>query len=201
MLQHRSTNFKLDYCEIFLTKDESIVLFNTLSSILPIKKKRTAWLFGDDFNYQVETKNYTMDTRPEPWLSCLIPIKEKLEKFIYIQYGDHVKFNVCVIQQYPNGKFGINPHRDKEMMPGTMICGISLGQQRNIVMSKYKTEVLGQQRNIVMSKYKTEVLTQPLKNGSLYVLLPPTNDFYAHSIPKDDSLGVRFSLTFRNKTI
>lgn len=183
MLQHRSTNFNLDYCESFLTEDESKILFNTLSCILPIQKKRTAWLFGDAMTYKVSTKNYSMERNPEPWLSCLLPIKEKLEKFIFLQYDEKINFNVCVIQQYPNGKYGIDRHRDKEMTPGTIICGISLGQQRNLVMSKYKTDVL----------------TQPLKNGSLYVLLPPTNDFYSHSIVKDTSLGVRFSLTFRNK--
>ena len=92
-----------------------------------------------------------------------------------------VNFNVCVIQQYPNGKYGIQKHRDKEM--NGMICGISVGQTRTLSMYKYNTNVLN----------------QPLNNGSLYLILPPTNDFFLHAIEKDSSRGVRYSLTFRYK--
>ena len=181
MLQHRMNNFKLDYCESFLEEESS--LFNDLISLLPIGKQRSTWLFGEDLMYTVETKNYKMERTPEPWLPCLIPIKEKLEKFLFIQYDCKINFNVCVIQQYPSGKYGIQKHRDKEM-GNAMICGISLGQTRTLSMYKYNTNVLN----------------QPLKNGSLYVLLPPTNEYFSHCIPTDDSIGVRFSLTFRYKS-
>ena len=82
MLQHRmNDNFKLDYCDLFLTTNESYELFNELISLLPISKTRSTWLFGENINYVVETKNYKMERKPEPWLPCLLPIKTKLEKF------------------------------------------------------------------------------------------------------------------------
>lgn len=67
-------------------------------------------------------------------------------------------------------------------MADGIICGISIGQTRTLSMYKYNN-----------------ILNQPLKNGSLYLLLPPTNNFYSHAIEKDDSIGLRYSLTFRYK--
>ena len=92
-----------------------------------------------------------------------------------------------MIQQYPNGQSGIQKHRDKEM--SNMICGISVGIE--------DPPSAGQRRTLSMYQYNKLLLNQPLNNGSLYILLEPTNNFYSHAINKDDSIGVRFSLTFR----
>ncbi len=50
-----------------------------------------------------------------------------------------------------------------------------------------------------MGKYgSSPILKKSLENGSLCVIQPPTNDFFTHSIKKDESKNVRLSLTFRN---
>lgn len=92
------------------------------------------------------------------------------------------EYNFCVVQRYPNGNVGINPHKDKEMVLGTTIAGISLGATRVLTMSNYH-----------------ESISIPLPSGSLYVLKPPTNTYWSHSIEKDSTiLQPRISLTFRN---
>ncbi len=180
MLRHRSDDFKLDYCDSFLSNEESKVIYNFLFHDMPKCNKRTAWIYGDK-DYQVTIRNQTTTYNTNPWLDYLLIIKYKLEKFILIEYDLNIKFNVCVIQQYPSGKHEIKPHRDKEM--NSYICGISLGQERTLTM--YKT-------------YGSKpILSQTLKNGSLYIIDPITNKHYLHAIPKDNSLGLRFSLTFR----
>ena len=182
MMQHRMDRFKLDYCQ-FLTKEESSILFDELEKHISKGNGRKATLYGDDIFYQVQTQYTYGEYQPLPWLPCLMDIKLKLEQFIKTQYDMMVTFNCCVVQRYSSGRVVIKAHRDKEMTEGTMICGISLGQKRTLTMYKYKTPIL----------------SQPLDHGSLYLLLPPTNDFFAHSIPTDDSKQVRISLTFRNK--
>ena len=92
------------------------------------------------------------------------------------------KMTVCAIQCYPNGPIEIKKHYDKEMKFGTKICGISLGSQRKLELSRFE---------------KTHELQLP--HGSLYVLNPPTNNNWMHAIPPQPEVhGARISLTFRN---
>jgi alkylated DNA repair dioxygenase AlkB len=107
-----------------------------------------------------------------------IPILSKLRDIV--QKLTSSEYTYCVVQYYPSGKVGINPHKDKEMIPGSTICGLSVGQNRTLRMSRNG-------KNIDLD----------LLSGSLYVLYPPTNDYWTHSILKDDSIHPRISLTFR----
>lgn len=167
-----------------MPQDESVKLFDELESIMHgisgSKYSRKSMIFGD------EGSTYTIkiiDKKVELWLPCLISVREKLEALMINSYQDNTKFNVCVVQRYPSGKIEIKPHRDKEMPYGTKICGISLGQTRMLSIAKWKTD---------------PIVSLPLENGSLYIMLPPMNNYYSHAISKDDSKNVRISLTFRN---
>lgn len=94
-------------------------------------------------------------------------------------------FNFCVVQRYPSGRVGINPHRDKEMASTSLICGLSLGCERRLTMGP--------------PRHSSDTPVQlNLHVGSLYVLRPPTNDYWTHCIEKDESTQPRISLTFRN---
>jgi alkylated DNA repair dioxygenase AlkB len=96
------------------------------------------------------------------------------------------KFNVCVVQRYPNGSYGINPHKDKEMIIGTTICGISFGAKRKLRLHSPKY-------------MKLDNIELDLEHGSLYVLKSPTNTYWSHEIVKDKNINKpRISLTFRN---
>jgi alkylated DNA repair dioxygenase AlkB len=65
-----------------------------------------------------------------PWTEELNFIKERVEAIT------KNKYSIYVMQRYPYGNIGINPHRDKEMVPGTTICGVSLGQTRVLTMGR-----------------------------------------------------------------
>jgi len=140
----------------------------------------------------------TIIRRAIPWeeISCgqsLLAIKRMVEWTTNVPEGT---YTICVVQYYPHGRVGIHPHRDKEMLPGTTsrplgrragICGISLGATRTLEMSP--PHFLPDEPPLRLE----------LGNGSMYVLLPPTNDWWKHSIVKDQDIDIpRISLTFRS---
>lgn len=186
-----NSDLKLDVIENFLSKPiadntlkELEFLFNEKGLIT---KKRSSLILGDEnIDYITNYKGNITHRPTERYPNCILNIKKKLERFMKNNYNDDIKFNVCIIQRYPTGKIGILPHRDKEMVHGTKICGISLGQPRILEIGQ------GFQKS-----YKT-IVSHELSNGSLYIMIPPTNDKYTHSIRKDESSEVRISLTFRD---
>lgn len=109
-------------------------------------------------------------------LPLLIPLRDLLTRLTGETYKS------CIIQRYPSGRVGIKPHRDKGLSIGSTICGFSFGATRMLVMRRYGHEPI----------------TIPLYPGSLYILHPPTNDHWTHSIDLDDTTEPRYSLTFRN---
>lgn len=100
---------------------------------------------------------------------ALLQVKKKVEAVT------GATFNYVVVQYYPTGKVKMNPHRDREMKPGTVIAGLSVGTRRRLTMSR--TGCLN----------KSFILAP----GSVYELKPPTNDFWAHAIEPGE--GERFS--------
>jgi hypothetical protein len=131
-------------------------------------------------------------------------------------------FTVCIIQVYHTGKTGIDPHRDKEMVRGTMIAGVSLGAERRLHMSRCarqwvfdlpdKNKPMSGDTSATWSEmacsctftahgapHTRRTLNIALPAGSLYIFRPPTNDQWLHSIPKDDTIRTpRISITLRN---
>ncbi len=147
-------------------------------------RRRHNKTYGDDgMVYRIKFGGY--GTRPErivhrealKWDT--IPMLPYLRKLV--EHVTGATFTYCVIQYYPMGRVGIKRHRDKEMLPGTMIAGVSLGQVRTLQMESIH-----------------DSLSMYLYSGSLYVLKPPTNDYWMHCIPEDDTTSPRLSLTFRN---
>ncbi len=177
--------FKVDYVESFLPKAHSRELYLDLITLFPnLPTKRISKTFGDTgLSYIVKFKQNTVTRYAQTWTPSLFKVKEILEKHMFDTYHQNIHFNICVVQVYPSGKIGINPHRDKEMTPGSYICGISLGETRFLDIAKWGTDSL---------------CSVPLIDGSLYIFIPNTNNFFSHSIRKDDSKAIRLSLTFRN---
>lgn len=185
-------NVKRERCDIdfypnFLSSEEADSLFEYLEREVVWNRKitqtsRVNQNYGDDgISYTVHFKNGSTTRVCKKWLKRLRELRDKLSDITQAQY------NYCVVQRYPSGKVGINPHRDKEMNPNTDIAGISLGATRVLTM--------------LPPRYNTKdytPLTFELIPGSLYVLKPPTNNHWAHCIEKDEKVkDVRISLTFR----
>ena len=151
-------------------------------------KHRETLLVGD------EGTIYTVSYRPKEGTTRNNPVQSwdsipyLLDLKCIIEKVTEQKYTVCAIQRYPNGNIGIAPHRDKEMVTGTSIAGLSLGAVRTISFSKgyYNYQSL-------------DPINIPLYSGSLYVMNPPTNQKWVHSIIKDPNVNEsRISLTFRD---
>lgn len=165
----------------FLTKTEVEFLYDNLENTAPwkMRNRRTTLTYGDKgVSYKYKLYGKEIHRIAIPWTQDLFDIKERIRKITSNDY------NYVVAQRYPNGKSGINPHRDKEMKRGTDICGVSLGTKRTFLLTPPKW-------------IKEESIEIPLPPGSLYILKSPTNDYWSHSIVKDDSTEPRISLTYR----
>lgn len=179
----------IDFHPQFLSEEKAEEAFKILEKRVPwsnliTQNHRVNQNYGDDgLKYVVKIKDKEIHRVCRPWKEqpILQEIKESLEKTTGVTY------NYCVVQRYPSGKVGINPHRDKEMKKGSLIAGISLGVTRKLCMIPPTWN----------QKDKGAVEFE-LNAGSLYVLKPPTNDHWQHSIERDATVkGVRISLTFR----
>jgi len=171
--------FDVDLYPCLLNEELATQWFDYLESFLSHSGRRTSLLMGDEgIIYTTQYSGNVRNKNVIPWDQ--IPSLIQLRDLITSITGQ--KCTVCAIQRYPNGKIGIAPHKDKEMIPGTKICGLSLGSTRTISFSKGGT-----------------IIDIPLVSGSLYVMNDPTNQKWTHSIIKDYSIkDPRISLTFRD---
>lgn len=178
--QHQGNDFDVDLYPQLLTPELAQGWYDYLDAIIPHETHRNSTLFGNPgLIYRVTYRDVTSESEVLPWsdLPALAELKSLVEKITEQTY------TVCVIQRYANGRVNINPHRDKEMVLGTRIAGVSLGATRTISFTRTYHEPV----NI------------PLPSGSLYVMKPPTNNMWLHSITKEPSVKTpRFSLTFRD---
>lgn len=180
VLDYYQQLFSSEWCQYITQTLESQVIWSTpLSS-----GRRSNQTYGDDgLFYRVDFGARGSAVRvARPWQE--IPLLPQLRDYVTNITGE--RYNICVVQRYPSGRVGIAPHRDHEMRHGTTICALSFGAVRTLVMSPPA---------FLPSE---AALTIPLASGSLYAIRPPTNDYWAHSIEKDQSTGPRYSLTFRN---
>lgn len=169
----------LDYYADYLTAKEATQLFDLLSREFVQEKRRKSVIIGDaGVEYRITYRGATKVTIPRNWSEFpgLEELKQKIAETV------RETLTVCVVQYYPSGEVGILPHRDKEMVAGTKICGLSLGQSRQLVLGR--------------DGYPPRKVL--LESGSLYVMNDPTNQKWLHSITKDNSTKARISLTFRN---
>jgi alkylated DNA repair dioxygenase AlkB len=180
-------NYDVDFYEQFIENHDAIQK-NIMKHAVwtrPLSNRRTNITYGNTgLVYKITFGGYGGRPKNEvhrkalPWDDN--PIIKNLRDIVSNITGED--YNFCVLQYYPNGNIGINPHKDKEMVKGTTICGISFGETRRLIMSGYG-----------------ENETYSLTPGSMYVLNPPTNSYYTHCIQKEPNLKkARISLTFRN---
>ena len=183
LTQYREQYLNVDLYTHFCSDEQAQGIFNLLQT-LPWNQnqRRQKLIFANPgISYDITFKGKLVRYPTRLWAE--LPILEIIKTYVEQLTGQ--TYTVCVVQRYPNGTIGINPHRDKEMKPGTTILGVSFQSD------------LTETRNMTF-EYKGNKVTVPLTAGSVYVLHPPTNDYWSHSIEKDNTVGVRMSLTFRN---
>jgi len=172
------------FCEKFIPEQLADNLYEKcLNLFKDSTDRRSTMIFGDDdIQYHVEYKNYISSNPTNHWSS--FPVLDEVKKIV--EAFNEQKYNFCCIVAYPDGNYGIKPHQDKEMTLGTTICGLSVGAKRMITFyPPYQSD------NI---KFSID-----LPHGSLYCMLPPTNQNWRHEIPlQPDIKDWRFSFTFRN---
>jgi len=141
-------------------------------------KKRNKTVYGSSKDYTYTYRGKKVSTPILPWENFrpLERLAKRIEKVTDQSY------NTCVIQIYGSGNVGIKPHRDKEMKPGSIIASISLGETRCM---RFERDGF-------------ESLDVNLSCGDLCLINPPTNNYWVHSIPTDDTKDVRVSLIYRN---
>jgi len=96
----------------------------------------------------------------------------------------HTKINNCLINLYHDGKSKMGWHSDNTdvLEEGTGIVILSIGETREIQF-KHKT-----------GDNKVSLL---LEDGSIFYMNSHIQDEWLHSIPENDSINPRWSLTFR----
>ncbi len=183
------SKFDVDLVEKFLETDECRHLFQRIiadkshfkHAALTVKgapsKKRNKTIYGDGGHYVYIYKGKSVTTPIRPWSRFpeLCDLRDRIAEISGQTY------KTCVIQIYNSGCVEIKPHRDKEMLSGKVIASVSLGVERVMRFER--------------KGWETEDLL--LEEGMLCLINPPTNDYWLHSIPPDNSTGRRISLVFR----
>jgi alkylated DNA repair dioxygenase AlkB len=106
---------------------------------------------------------------------------------------DASSLNHCIVIKYEGPQHFAPPHHDKQagvegsgakdIMVGTSIYSVSLGEPRTF-------QLLDNNENVVWS--------QKLAHGSLFQLHPETNKALKHEVPKENVGGTRYSIIFRS---
>ena len=139
-------------------------------------KKRNGTIYGDLNEYIITYKGKIIKKSVLPWNSEFIELRNKITKTTEQNY------NTCALQIYNSGQVGIKPHKDKEMNAGSKISSISLGETRIMRFERSGFEPI----DIVLDK------------GDLCIINYPTNNYWLHSIPTDNTTKARASLIYRN---
>jgi len=187
-IHYTGADLDVEFYPTFLSSEIIDSILAQLLVALPPGDKRKAILFGSpNVEYTVTYRDYkstepgattTQSKMVTSWDE--FPLIRKLAGIVSTFMNE--KITVCIVQCYPSGKVGIGHHRDKEIMPGRPIIGLSLGATRTL---EFKRAGCG-------------ILRIPLPAGSLYVMKGQTNNRWSHSIVKEGKIkDVRYSLTFR----
>ena len=138
-------------------------------------KRKTAW-------YGSKPYVYTYSGTPKVALPFLESLNH-LRNAILRQTG--IDFNSCLLNYYADGSESMGWHTDNErsLRSDIPIASVSLGASRKFSFK---------------NKDSKERVDLELKNGSLLMMNPPTQDFWLHSLPKTTRVNEpRINLTFR----
>jgi alkylated DNA repair dioxygenase AlkB len=148
------------------------------------RARRQNFTLGDaGLVYQVTFRDKTIQRTTIEWSN--LPVVQSLKVWLENLLG--LRFRYCVVMFYPSGKSGIASHRDKESGD---IIGLSIGCPRILRMTPGRSAGPSGPAGQPSIDY-------PLPSRSLYIIPQQINRYWLHSIPVDDSVSPRISLTFR----
>lgn len=140
-----------------------------------VKIPRQQIAFGDvDFKYN------GIIVTPKKWTKRLLKLKKVLEKLTRNTY------NFVLLNKYRDGNDYISYHKDndKDLDLDAPIVSVSFGMMREFAFKHDDDSV--------------DEIKMNLMDGDVVVIHPPTNKYWKHSIlKKENSVGVRYNLTFR----
>lgn len=182
----REKDLNVSYNEVFYESEMADQIFEELYKLsykdiqVKIGSKwyspfRKVCAFSDD---GLSYKFSGTSIKGDEWTPLILRMKEDVETKVGFQ------FNYVLVTLYENGHSKISAHMDNEqdLDPDSPIAALSFGAKRNLIFH----------RNGFQS------VTLPVTHGSLYVMNPPTNKMWKHSIPAEPGvLEPRISLTFR----
>jgi alkylated DNA repair dioxygenase AlkB len=177
------------YCPEFIPEKQADMLFRELRTAVMWQQDhitifgktylqpRLTALFGDNG----KTYSYSGITmHPAPFFPTLIALRQKVAMLA------GVSFNTCLLNLYRDGNDSNGWHSDdeKELGANPPIASVSLGQVRHFRLRHRKDKSL--QHKLALG------------NGSLLLMLGPTQHYWQHQIAKSSlNLGERINLTFR----
>lgn len=145
-------------------------------------KRRNKIIYADDGldGYTINYQGEEIKSSTNPWSD--MPMLDELRDLVSQTAGGQY-YQSGIVQLYNSGYVGIQPHKDKEVSKNSIIASISLGITRILMFSR-------------IGYSDIEI---PLKSGCLCLIMPPTNNFWLHSVPTNPSIkGKRMSIVFRN---
>jgi len=114
----------------------------------------------------------------EEYDNFLLDLQNKIRNHFLIDV------NSCLINKYNNGGDYITPHKDNS---------ISFGSQPDIIIYS-----LGCTRDMIIKNDSTDkIIKFSLKPNSILIMSGASQKNFTHEIPKDNSIDIRYSLTFR----
>lgn len=118
-----------------------------------------------------------------PWPRPLLALRERLAN------DYHCHFNCALLNYYRSGDDTMGWHSDDEaeLGPAPVIASVSLGESRDFRMRP-------KARGLASSE---PAFTLTLEDGSLLLMLPPTQRHWQHSLPRRAKRGGRINITFR----
>lgn len=177
------------YCPEFIPEKQADMLFRELRTAVAWQQDlitifgktylqpRLTALYGDNG----KTYSYSGITmQPTSFSPTLMALRKKVELLA------GASFNTCLLNLYRDGKDSNGWHSDDEKELGTNppIASVSLGQVRHFRLRHREDKSL---------KHKLS-----LGNGSLLLMLGPTQHYWQHQIAKSSlNLSERINLTFR----
>lgn len=138
-------------------------------------KRQMAWYADEPFDYRYSGESHLA----APWDKLLRQLRD------LIAARSNYYFNSCLANKYENGAESMGWHSDNEacMDSAFPIASVSFGAERRFLFRHRESK---EQREI------------SLKNGSLLLMMPPTQQFWQHSLPKMAAIKTpRINLTFR----
>lgn len=189
-------NKNIKYFNNFLFENEEKLILNWLKSKKfkkgvnndnSIIKRKQLWFQKENKPFNKDWEKYNRWRSEKEYDILLIYFEFLIELFFFKNNINDIDINInsCLINKYENGSEFIKFHQDSTK---------AFGNSHYIILYSIGEERIMRFKNI--NNYN-DIFDIKLKSNSLLIIYPEINFNYQHSIIKDNTKNVRYSLTFR----